>query len=178
MKKPAAARASKSKAMKATTAMKAMKAKKAPAMKAMKARVMKTPAGARPDDDKKKDDAKKNHDDKKKDVARIAPMVPSFDEDHVEVAQVDAKSGEVFCYVSMRRSDTMAELISEMEKPGCDGVRMVAVGISVTVMEDKRKDDDGKKDDDQNEDGKKDDDQKKDDDSCGEGSGSGRSDSS
>ena len=89
-------------------------------------------------------------------------MVPSIDEDHVEVAQMDANSGEVFCYVSMRRSDTLAELISEMEKPGCDGVRMVAVGICVTVMDDK---DDGKKDDDQNDDGKKDDDQKKDDDS-------------
>ena len=76
---------------------------------------------------------------------------------------MDASSGKVFCYVSMRRSDTLAELISEMEKPGCDGVRMVAVGICVTVMDDH----DGKKDDDQNDDGKKDDDQKKDDDTQG-----------
>ena len=102
---------------------------------------------------------------------RIAPMVPSFDEDHVEVAQMDADSGEIFCYVSMRRSDTLAELISEMEKPGCDGVRLVAVGICVTVMDDKTKEGD---------DGKKDDDQKKDDDTQGRDSHdtSGNSDSS
>ena len=131
------------KSMKAKTAMKAMKAVKRPSAKqAMQ------PAAVEKD--------------------RIAPMVPSFDEDHVEVAQRDADSGEIFCYVSMRRSDTLAELISEMEKPGCDGVRMVAVGICVTVMDDKTKDDDdGKKDDDQNDDGKKDDDQKKDDDTQG-----------
>ena len=136
------------KSMKAKTAMKAMKAVKRPsaeqatkpaAVENMKA--MKDPIG---------------------------PMLPSIDEDHVEVAQMDANSGEVFCYVSMRRSDTLAELISEMEKPGCDGVRLVAVGICVTAMDDKTKEgDDGKKDDGQNDDGKKDDDQKKDDDTQG-----------
>ena len=144
------------KSMKAKTAMKAMKAVKRPSAKqAMQ------PAAVEKD--------------------RVAPMVPSIDEDHVEVAQMDANSGEVFCYVSMRRSDTLAELISEMEKPGCDGVRMVAVGICVTVMDDKTKEgDDGKKDDDQNDDGKKDDDQKKDDDTQGRDSHdtSGNSDSS
>eukprot|EP00439_Symbiodinium_sp_Y106_P009657 s14714_g1.t1 len=97
------------------------------------------------------------------------------------VAQMDANSGEVFCYVSMRRSDTLAELISEMEKPGCDSVRLVAVGICVTAMDDKTKEgDDGKKDDGQNDDGKKDDDRKKDDDTQGRDSydTSGNSDSS
>ena len=135
------------KAMKVMKAMKSMKAKtEMKAMKRPSAKQAMQPAAVEKD--------------------RIAPMVPSFDEDHVEVAQMDADSGEIFCYVSMRRSDTLAELISEMEKPGCDGVRLVAVGICVTVMDDKTKEgDDGKKDDDQNDDGKKDDDQKKDDDS-------------
>eukprot|EP00439_Symbiodinium_sp_Y106_P069749 s3249_g12.t1 len=144
------------KSMKAKTAMKAMKAVKRPSAKqAMQ------PAAVEKD--------------------RVAPMVPSIDEDHVEVAQMDANSGEVFCLHSYAASLCNRLDISEMEKPGCDGVRMVAVGICVTVMDDKTKDDDdGKKDDDQNDDGKKDDDQKKDDDTQGRDSHdtSGNSDSS
>ena len=133
MKTMKATKALATKAAKATKAMKAMKA-----MKSMKAKT-EMKAMKRPSAKQAMQPAAVVKD-------RIAPMVPSFDEDHVEVAQMDANSGEVFCYVSMRRSDTLAELISEMEKPGCDGVRLVAVGICVTVMDDKTKEgDDGKK---------------------------------
>ena len=100
----------------------------------------------------------------------LSPAEPSFD-GCVEVAQVDSCSSEIYCYVSIEKSASIADMLKELEKPGCDGVEMRAIGLSVTV-EYKKKDDDGKKDDDS----KKDDDREKDDDmEDSDGSGPGAS---
>ena len=148
MKKPSS---SSGKAKKTTKAMKAMKT-----MKAMKAMKAKPRAKCAP---------------KKWETGfPLSPAEPSFD-GCVEVAQVDSCSSEIYCYVSIEKSASIADMLKELEKPGCDGVEMRAIGLSVTV-EYKKKDDDGKKDDDS----KKDDDREKDDDmEDSDGSGPGAS---